>query len=152
MTSGKDGKQAVKELEGATIRYLRDEATKGMGMDSQDRPLISAAKLHGAIRALDANGKLDIILGKKNAEIVRDLNDTVRYISTVPQGTLINTSGTTGTLLAAMGEAVVTGALTGIFVPSATAVRHIVKMRKEGATKAKINEALNALPLVQPKI
>lgn len=152
MTSGKDGKQAVKELEGATIRYLRDEATKGMGMDSQDRPLISAAKLHGAVRALDANGKLDIILGKKNAEIIRDLNDTVRYISTVPQGTLINTSGTTGTILAAMGEAGVTGALTGIPVPVATAVRHIVKMRKEGATKAKINEALNALPLVQPKI
>lgn len=152
MTSGKDGKQAVKELEGATIRYLRDEATKGMGMDSQDRPLISAAKLHGAVRALDSNGKLDIILGKKNAEIIRDLNDTVRYISTVPQGTLINTSGTTGTLLAAMGEAGVTGALTGIPVPVATAVRHIVKMRKEGATKAKINEALNALPLVQPKI
>jgi hypothetical protein len=150
VTSGKDGQQALKELQGATVRHLRDEATKGMGMDSQDRPLISPAKLHQSVRALDSNGRLDVILGKKNAQIVRDLDDVVRYVTTVPPGTLVNSSGTAGTLLAAMAEAGATGALTGLPLPVASGLRQIIKMRQEGRTKARINEALNALPPVQP--
>jgi hypothetical protein len=150
LTSGNDGQQAFKELQGATVRHLRDEATKGMGMDSQDRPLISPAKLHQSVQALDANGRLDVILGKKNAQIVRDLDDVVRYVTTVPPGTLVNSSGTAGTLLAAMAEAGATGALTGLPLPVASGLRQIIKMRQEGRTKAKINEALNALPSVQP--
>lgn len=150
LTSGKDGQQAFKELQGATVRHLRDEATKGMGMDSQDRPLISPAKLHQSVQALDANGRLDVILGKKNAQIVRDLDDVVRYVTTVPPGTLVNSSGTAGTLLAAMAEAGATGALTGLPLPVASGIKQIIKMRQEGRTKAKINEALNALPPVQP--
>jgi len=150
VTSGKDGQQALKELQGATVRHIRDEATKGMGMDSQDRPLISPAKLHQSVQALDANGRLDVILGKKNAQIVRDLDDVVRYVTTVPPGTLVNSSGTAGTLLAAMAEAGATGALTGLPLPVASGLRQIIKMRQEGRTKARINEALNALPPVQP--
>jgi hypothetical protein len=150
LTSGNDGQQAFKELQGATVRHLREEATKGMGMDSQDRPLISPAKLHQSVQALDANGRLDVILGKKNAQIVRDLDDVVRYVTTVPPGTLVNSSGTAGTLLAAMAEAGATGALTGLPLPVASGIRQIIKMRQEGRTKAKINESLNALPQVQP--
>lgn len=150
VTSGKDGQQALKELQGATVRHLRDEATKGMGMDSQDRPLISPAKLHQSVQALDANGRLDVILGKKNAQIVRDLDDVVRYVTTVPPGTLVNSSGTAGTLMAAIAEAGATGALTGLPLPVASGLRQIIKMRQEGRTKARINEALNALPPAQP--
>jgi hypothetical protein len=150
MTSGKDGQQAFKELQGATVRHLRDEATKGMGMDSQDRPMVSPAKLHQSVMALDANGRLDVILGRKNAQIVRDLDDVVRYVTTVPPGTLVNSSGTAGTLMAAIAEAGATGALTGIPLPVASGLRQIIKMRKEGRTRTKINEALNALPPVQP--
>jgi hypothetical protein len=150
LTSGQDGQQAWKELQGATVRHLRDEATKGMGMDSQDRPLISPAKLHQTVKALDANGRLDVMLGKQNAQIVRDIDDVVRYVTTVPPGTLVNTSGTAGTLMAAIAEAGATGALTGLPLPVATGLRQIVKMRKEGRTRAQINEALNALPPVQP--
>lgn len=150
LTSGKDGQQAWKELQGATVRHLRDEATKGMGMDSQDRPMVSPAKLHQTVQALDANGRLDVMLGKKNAEIVRDLDDVVRYVTTVPPGTLVNTSGTAGTLMAAIAEAGATGALTGLPLPIASGLRQIIKMRQEGRTKERINEALNALPPAQP--
>jgi hypothetical protein len=150
LTSGKDGQQAWKELQGATVRNLRDDATKGMGMDSMDRPLISPAKLHQSVQALDKNGRLDVLLGKKNAQIVRDLDDVVRYVTTVPPGTLVNSSGTAGTLMAAIAEAGATGALTGLPLPVASGLRQIIKMRQEGRTKAKINEALNALPPAQP--
>ena len=150
LTSGVDGQQAWKELQGATVRNLRDDATKGMGMDSMDRPLISPAKLHQSVQALDRNGRLDVLLGKKNAQIVRDLDDVVRYVTTVPPGTLVNSSGTAGTLMAAIAEAGATGALTGLPLPVASGLRQIIKMRQEGRTKAKINEALNALPPALP--
>lgn len=140
LTSGKDGRQTWKELQGATINYLRDEATKGLGMDSLDRPRVSPAKLNQAIKKLDANGRLDILLGKKNAQTIRDINSVVQYVDTVPPNTLINSSGTTGTLLAAMSEMGLYGA------PVASGIRYVIKLKKENATKAKINEALNALP------
>lgn len=143
-TSGEDGQQAWKELQGALVRHLRDEATKGMGMDSADNPIVSPAKLHQAVTTLDKNGRLDIVLGKKNAEIVRDLNEVVRYVNTVPPGTLINTSGTAGALMAAMAEAGATGALTGLPVPVISLLRSLVKQVRDRKIKMRIERALNA--------
>lgn len=145
-TSGREGQQAWKELQGSMLRYLRDEATKGMGMDSADRPLISPAKLNQTIQTLDKNGRLDLVLGKKNAEIVRDLNDVVKYVNTVPPGTLINNSGTVGTLLAAIGEAGATGAVTGLPVPALSIMRALGKQIENNKLKLKIEKALNAKP------
>jgi hypothetical protein len=149
-TSGADGKQAWQELQGAFARHLRDQATKGLGLDSNDNPLVSPAQLHQAIRQFDANGRLDLMLGKQNAQIVRDLDDLVRYVNTVPPGTLINSSGTTGTIVAALLETGAQTAVTGIPVPLVMAAREVAKMRKRNETKAKINDALNALPTVPP--
>ena len=142
-TSGKDGQQAWKELQGSLVRHIQDEATKGMGMDSADRPIISPAKLHQTVSALDKNGRLDIVLGKKNAEVVRDLNDVVRYVNTTPPGTLINNSGTVGVLMAAMAEAGTTGALTGLPVPVMSGLRMLAKQINNAKTRAKIQDALN---------
>lgn len=145
-TSGPDGKQAWNELQGAFGRHLRDQATKGLGLDSNDNPLVSPAQLHQAIRQFDANGRLDLMLGKQNAQIVRDLDDLVRYVNTVPPGTLVNSSGTAGTLIAALMETGAQTAMTGVPVPVVMAAREIAKMRRRNVEKKKINEALNALP------
>jgi Transglycosylase SLT domain len=149
-TSGEDGKQAWKELQGSMVRYIQDEATKGMGMDSADRPLISPAKLHQTVTALDKNGRLDIVLGKKNAEIVRDLNDVVRYVNTTPPGTLVNNSGTAGTIMAAIAEAGVNGSLLGLPVPVMTGLRMLSKQINNNKMKLKINKALNVKPTEPP--
>ena len=145
-TSGGDGQQAWKELQGATLGYIRDEATKGMGMDSADNAIVSPAKLHAAVSKLDKNGRLDVVLGKKNAEVVRDLNDVVRYVNTVPPGTLINNSGTAGTIMAAMAEAGTTGALVGLPVPIISALRMLKNQVRDSKIKAQIQKALNAKP------
>lgn len=153
-TSGSDGQQAWKELQGALIRNIRDEATKGMGMDAADNPIVSPAKLNQTIQTLDKNGRLDIVLGKKNAEIVRDLNDVVKYVNTVPPGTLVNNSGTAMTLMAAIGEAGATGALTGLPVPAVSLLKALGRQIKDNKTRLKINRALNAKPTnvpTQPK-
>lgn len=142
-TSGDDGRQAWKELQATMMKHIRDESTKGMGMDSSDNPIISPARLHQVIQGLDKTGKLDIVLGKKTAETVRDINDVVRYVNTTPPGTLINNSGTVGTLVAAMAEAGTTGALTGLPVPAISLLRALSKQISNNKIKAKINRALN---------
>jgi hypothetical protein len=144
-TSGKDGQQAFRELKAATIQHIRDQSTGGVGTDSAGRPLVSPAKLNQTIEQLDKNGRLNIIFGKQEAQRMRDLNEVVKYVTTVPPGTLINSSGTAATLMAAIAEAGITGAATGLPLPVLAGIRQIAKMRKEGRTKAKINEALNAL-------
>ena len=150
LTSGPDGQQAWKELQAATVQHIRDQATSGVGTDSAGRALVSPAKLNQIVNQLDKNGRLDVVFGKQEAQRMRDLNEVVKYVTTVPPGTLINSSGTAATLMAAMGEAGFLGATTGVPLPILTGLKQIVKMRKEGRTKAKINEALNALPPAQP--
>ncbi len=150
LTSGKNGQQAFKELQAATAQHIRDQATSGVGTDSAGRALVSPAKLNQVVSQLDKNGRLDVIFGKQQAAKMRDLNEVVKYVTTVPPGTLINSSGTVGTLLAALAEAGAYGTTMGIPLPVMTGIKQIVKMRKAGQTKAKINDALNALPIIEP--
>jgi hypothetical protein len=145
-SQGVDGKQAWNELKAATVKFLRDESTKGLGTDSGDNPLVSPAKLNNAVQRLDANGRLDLILGKSSANIIRDLNDVVQYVNTVPPGTLVNHSGTAGALLGAISEAGLTGALTGLPMPVVSILRALGRQVKSNKIKIKINQALNNQP------
>lgn len=138
-----DGRQAWKELQGATMRHITDEATKGLGTDSMGRPLVSPAKLNQVVSTLDKNGRLDLVLGKKSAEIVRDLNDVSKYISTTPPGTLINNSGTAGTLMAAMADIGISGTLIGAPVPLVTGLKALATHMKNKEMRAKVIKALN---------
>jgi hypothetical protein len=143
-TSGDDGKQAWKEIQGATVNHIRDTATSGMNTDSAGRPLVSTAKLHQVINTLDKNGRLDVVFGKQGAEKMLLLNEVVKYVNTVPPGTLINTSGTAATLMAALAEAGAMGAMSGLPVPVVSGLRQIAQMVKDRKLKSKIMSALNA--------
>lgn len=143
ITSGEDGRQAWKELQGATIKHIEGLATQGMQTDSSGRPIVSVAKLNQAVNALDANNRLDIVLGKEKAQMIRDLNEVAKYVNTVPPGTLINNSGTAGALMAAMGEAGATAALTGLPLPVISILRAANMQMKNNKTKAKIMASLN---------
>ena len=138
-----DGKQAWKELQGATMRHITDEATKGLGTDSMGRPLVSPAKLNQVVSTLDKNGRIDLVFGKKSAEIVRDLNDVSKYISTTPPGTLINNSGTAGTILAAMADIGISSPLAGMPVPLMTGLKALATHMKNKEMRAKVIKALN---------
>lgn len=145
-TSGDDGKQAWKELQGSLIRHIEQKATQGNGMDSQGRPLVSSNQLHRTVQELDSNGRLDIVLGKQKAAVVRDLNEVVRYITTVPPGTQINNSGTSMALMMAIGEAGASGALTGLPVPVMSVIKALGSQIKSSKLRAKINKTLNYQP------
>jgi hypothetical protein len=151
LTSGKDGQKAMKELQGATIKHLENASTSGLQTDSMGRSIVSPAKLNQAVNALDADGRLDIILGKQQAQTVRDLNEVVKYVQTVPPGTLINSSGTSMALMGAIAEAGTTGILTGLPVPMISLIRAATQGIKNNKTKARINDALNkAQPSSKP--
>lgn len=142
-TSGKDGQNAWKEVQGSTINHIQEVATSGVGTDSMGRKIVSPAKLNDAIQSLDKNGRLDIVLGKDKAQKVRDLNEVLQYVQTVPPGTLVNTSGTAGTILLAISEVGGGLAFTGLPVPVLAGIRYANQFVKDRKLKARIEDALN---------
>jgi hypothetical protein len=142
LTSGEDGKQAWKDIQGALVNHIKEEATKGAGRDANDQPLVSGARLNAVVKQLDRNDRLDIVLGKERANRVRDLNDVLAYINTVPPGTLINNSGTARALLSAIGESVALGSTTGVPLPVLTTLKLLQGEIKNAKIKAKIKKAL----------
>lgn len=141
-TNGAEGVKAWNDLQGATVRYIRDRASAGAGMDSAGRPIISADKLNKALTTLDENGRLGVIFDKKTAQILRDINEISKAINTVPPGTLINSSGTAGTLIAAISEAGITGTLAGLPVPVLSSLRLAAKGITNLKTRRRIENAL----------
>lgn len=152
-TLGDDGRQAWSEIQGATVRHILNAATSRGGGDVNDQPVLSAAKLNQAVRGLDANDRLDIILGKKRAQELRDLNEVTQYISTLPPNTAVNTSGTTESLLRAIttmtAESGAQFVASGIPIPVLSIANQIRKARAATRNRqeleARINEALNGI-------
>lgn len=140
---GEPGKQAWRDLQGATVDYIREQATRGVGTDASGNPIVSPAQLNRVINNLDSNGRLDVVFGKQQAQVMRDLNDVVKYVNTVPPGTLVNTSGTAATLLAAMGEMGVTGAATGLPVPVIATLKMIRDKSRDRKIKKQIQDTLD---------
>lgn len=144
-TGGPEGQQAWKELQGATVSWIKERATQNVATDTRGNPIASPAQINKAIRELDADGKLDFVFGKKGAEQMRDLNDLVKLIYTAPPGT-VNTSNTAATILAALGEAGASGAMFGLPVPVLTTLRFLAKRSKDIKLQKKIDAALARRP------
>lgn len=138
-TEGENGQQAWRELQGATIRHIRDEALKNVARDTAGNPIISPAQLDRTITALDRTGKLDFVFGKRGAEQLRTINDVAKDVLTVPPGA-VNTSNTAATLLAAMDMAI-SGTM-GIPAPILSGVRIISSGLRNAKLKARVKRAL----------
>ncbi len=98
---GTQGQQAWRELQGQTIEYIKDQATKNIQRDASGRPVPSAAAMNKVIRDLDADGKLDYIFGKKGAEEIRDLRDTMLDVYSPVKGAA-NHSNTSSAFIRAL--------------------------------------------------
>lgn len=138
-TSGEEGKQAWREVQGAAVRYVRDEATKNVQRDAWGNEVISPAALDKAIKRLDTDGKLDYLFGKRGAEQMRAVNDLGKVMFTTPPGA-VNTSNTASVLLAALDMAVSGSA--GMPLPVMSGIRMMVKNVKDRKLRARIQDAL----------
>lgn len=148
-TGGEHGQQGWRELQGQTLNWIKDEATKNVATDTRGNPIVSADKLNKALRQLDADGKLDFMFGKHGAQQLRDINDLAKVVFTSPPGT-VNTSNTASVLLAALTEAGVTGSMTGIPVPVLSGLRMIAKHVKNRQIQKRIEQALSGRTTTTP--
>jgi len=140
--SGPEGEQAWRELQGQTATWIRDQTFGNVATDAAGNRVASAAAMDKAIRALDVDGRLDFIFGKKGAQQMRDLRDLAQYVKTVPPEAGANTSNTAATLLTAFADITFSG-LTGTPAPITTATRLAARSIKDRNLRKRIEDALN---------
>jgi hypothetical protein len=134
------GQQAWKELQGATLQYIRDEAYRGVTRDAAGNQVISPANLNRVISNLDKTGKLDYLYGKKGAEQLRTLNEVAQDVFTAPPGS-VNTSNTASALMMAL-DTLGTFTTTGLPVPALKVISEARKAMKSREIRKKVDEAL----------
>jgi hypothetical protein len=133
-TGGEEGKQAWKELQGATINHFKEIATKSVQTDVRGNRVVSPAAFDKAIKSLDADGKLDVIFGKKGAGQLRDLNQTIMDAFTSPPGS-VNSSNTSSAIMNILNKVETSGVVGGI--DKALGMYTGIKPLKWGASKIK---------------
>lgn len=141
LTSGEEGKQAWKDIQGQTLQEIKNDATAGIAPDARGNQMIIPAALNKAIKRLDDSGKLDFIFGQQGAEKLRSLNEISKTIFTVPASAAINHSNTAATLSAAM-DLVLSG-MSGFPAPVASALRLSTKHIKDRKIRKRVEDALN---------
>lgn len=142
LKAGPEGKQAWQDLKAKTIQDIKDRAFGNTSFDQSGNPVGSPAKLSAAIKALDREGKLEGLFGKKQAQQLRDLSEIANVIYTAPPGA-VNTSNTTSALRIAL-DATATAGLTGLPVPAMTAIKEAAKYVKNREVRTRVNQALGA--------
>jgi hypothetical protein len=138
------GTQAWKEIQGATIGKIRDDVFKSVARDEAGNLIPSPAAFKKSIDALDAEGKLDLILGKQRAAQLRDLSEVVQDIYTAPPGA-INTSNTASILRMLM-ESGVMGATIGAPVPLVSGAKYIRDTIADRKLARRVEQAINWKP------
>ncbi|MEA1231105.1 glycoside hydrolase family 104 protein [Acinetobacter sp. IRS14] len=140
LTSGDEGKQAWRDIQGQTLQEIKNAATAGVAPDAQGNQMISAAALNKAIKRLDDAGKLDYVFGPQGAEKLRAINEISKTLFTTPASAAINHSNTAATLAAAMDIAM--SGLSGFPAPVASALRLATKHIKDNKVRARVTQAL----------
>jgi hypothetical protein len=141
--SGDEGLQALRELRGQTIEYLKDRVTQSIDTDMFGNPVVSPAKFKSAVRELDQDGKLDYLFGKKGAQEIRDLMETTIMVNAPLKGAA-NYSNTASAVIRGLdminrspiGKIPVVGSLT----------KYSFEKAQEKALKQKIKESINYSP------
>lgn len=140
---GPQGQQALSELRGQTIEYLKDRVTQSIDVDSFGNPVVSPAKFKSAVRELDQDGKLDYLFGKKGAQEIRDLMETTILVNAPVKGAA-NYPNTASAIIRGLdminrspvGRIPVVGSLT----------KYSFEKAQEKALQKKIKESINYSP------
>lgn len=140
---GENGKQAWRDLQGGTLQYIRDQATKNVARDQAGNAIVSPAQLDKVITGLDKSGKLEFLFTPSGAEKLRMLNDLSKDILTAPPGS-VNASNTASILLASM-DMVISG-MAGLPAPILSGLRLMMKNIKDKKIRLRVQKALGNIP------
>lgn len=139
LSSGDEGKQAFSELQGALLRDIQEQATKGVAPDANGQPMVSPAALNAAINKVD--DKLDAILGKQSADKLRLLNDVSKDLLTLPASSAVNHSNTASAIAAMIDATLMMG--TGMPAPIASALKVATTHLRNKKLKQRVEKSLN---------
>lgn len=137
--AGPKGEQAWKELQGQTLKHIKEQITAGATPDQRGNPVVSVAKLNNLVRELDKDGKLDFIFTKKGAQQIRDINEIAKDVLTTPAGS--QNYSNTASALAAVADTVLM-MTTGIPAPVATITKLGVGAAREKKLQNRVQDAL----------
>jgi hypothetical protein len=141
--SGSEGQQAFKELQGQTIEFLKDQVTRSIDTDMYGNPVVSPAKFKSAVRGLDQDGKLDYLFGKKGAQEIRDLMETVILVNAPLKGAA-NYSNTASAVVRALDR--VGSGLLGKIPVIGPATEYSFEKIKQRQMKKQVKESINYSP------
>jgi hypothetical protein len=140
-TEGPAGQQAWRELQGATMEHIRDQAYKNIARDEAGNAMISPAALDRVITKLDASGKLDFVFGKKEAELLRTINTVAKDVFTAPPGS-VNTAGTSSAVINAI-DTMATFSTIGVPIPAIATIKALRNAAKTSAARREVQELLD---------
>lgn len=135
------GQRAWRELQGATMEYIRDQAYKGVSRDESGQIVINPQSLNTVINTLDRSGKLDVVFDKKTAELLRTVNSVAQDMFTAPPGS-VNNSNTSSAVLNAV-DMVVTYLAAGIPFQSGQVLNSFRKSLQERGLKKEVKRLLD---------
>lgn len=132
------GEQAWTDLQASIIDKIRNEAFSGV-QDTDGNNALMVKKMENVVKSLDGTTqRLDTLLGKQEAEKMRNAVELAKLIKTVPEGNAVNYSKS-GIVLAGLFDSFLGTITTGmpIPVPVALALREAVKGIKSRKELAK---------------
>lgn len=135
------GQRAWRELQGATMEHIRDQAYKGVSRDESGQIVINPQSLNTVINTLDRSGKLDVVFDKKTAELLRTVNSVAQDMFTAPPGS-VNNSNTSSAVLNAV-DMVVTYLAAGIPFQSGQVLNSFRKSLQERGLKKEVKRLLD---------
>jgi len=141
--SGNEGLQALGELRGQTIEYLKDRVTQSIDTDMFGNPVVSPAKFKSAVRELDQDGKLDYLFGKKGAQEIRDLMETTILVNAPLKGAA-NYSNTASAVI--RGLDMINRSPIGAIPVLNKITKYSFEKAQEAELKKKIKESINYSP------
>ena len=131
--AGPDGQQAINELKGQTIQWLKGQATGVNGITKFDN-------FRKAVDKLEREDKLTELFGKTGREQILDLRDTVKD-ALVKQPGAVNYSNTASALMRGLENM-------ALRIPGA---KTVAELRQDYITKKQAKEAVNFNALSQGK-
>lgn len=140
-TAGEQGNQAWKEVQASAIRMIRDKAL-GNQRDISGEQMITPAGFNRAVTALDKDGKLNILFGKKGADQMRMLNEATTELFSMPPGTVNHSN--TASVVAGMIDAMLSGS-SGLPLPIATVAKTAIKQIKDNKLRARVARSLQKI-------
>jgi len=93
MNATPEGAQSWKQVQAAFLNDIRKSAFGTQTSDVTGTPVLTASTFKKKVRDLDESGKLETILGREQAQSLRDLVEVADSIASLPPGS-VNTSRT----------------------------------------------------------